>query len=82
MSGVAFAQTAAPKAEKPKKMDCKAKFEAMDANKDGKVAADEWAAAMKGKKNAEKAFKAKDKNKDGSITMDEACPAPKAKKAK
>jgi hypothetical protein len=54
-------------------MGCQERFDAMDANKDGKVSKDEFMKAPHGKGNPEQMFKSMDVKGQGYLTKDELC---------
>lgn len=66
-----------------KKMDPEKVFAKLDANSDGSITKEEWAASPQAKKDAakaEKSFTSKDKDKDGKLSKEEFTAAPKKKK--
>lgn len=72
-------------AAKKKAPNPEAAFKKLDANSDGSISKEEWAASPMAKKDAakaDKAFAGKDKNKDGSISKEEFTAPAKKKDAK
>ncbi|MBL9185407.1 MAG: EF-hand domain-containing protein [Verrucomicrobiaceae bacterium] len=69
-------------AGKKKAFNPEAAFKKLDANGDGSISKEEWAASPQAKKDAakaEKMFGAKDKDKDGKLSKEEFTAAPKKK---
>lgn len=70
-------------APKKAKMDPEKVFAKLDANSDGSITKEEWAASPQAKKDAakaEKAFTGKDKDKDGKLSKEEFTAVQKKKK--
>lgn len=60
-------------AQGPPKYGCQERFDAMDANKDGKLSKEEFLAAPHHRANPEQNFKAMDVNNQGYLTKDQFC---------
>ncbi len=72
--GTSFATAADAAADAKPKRDPAVAFKKLDANNDGKLSAEEWAASPAAKKDAAKAtevFGKKDKDGDKSLTLEE-----------
>ncbi len=54
-------------------MQCEKNFDTMDADHDGLVTKDEFAAFEHKRKNADEIFKARDADHDGKLTKEEFC---------